>query len=266
MRNPIARIAYDLIGSAGKAVAVVDIYKKKNAKEIAREILRRHAHVKSVLGKSSGRAGAFRIYKLKFLAGSHNTEVLHKEHGFFFKLDPRKVYFSPRESEERARVAALVKPKEKILVLFSGIGPLQVYIGRACPSCEIIGVELNKAAVKYADKNLRLNKIRNAKNICGDARKVKFENKFDRIIMPLPESGLEFLPAALKFSRKGTVIQVYAISEQKNLFADVEKKISKILKKKKVKFRFIVRQKVLPYAPRLQKVRIDFMILRSAKF
>ena len=84
--------------------------------------------------------------------------------------------------------------------------------------------------------------------------------------MPLPESGLEFLPAALKFSRKGTVIQVYAISEQKNLFADVEKKISKILKKKKVKFRFIVRQKVLPYAPRLQKVRIDFMILRSAKF
>ncbi len=261
MRNPQVRIAYDLIGSAGRAAAVVDIYKKKNPKELAREILRRHAHVKSVLGKTAGRAGAFRIYKLKFLAGSKNTEVLHKEHGFFFKLDPKKVYFSPRESEERFRIAQLAKPKEKVLVLFSGIGPLLVYIGKACPSCEIIGIELNKAAVEYANENLRLNKIRNAKNICADARKFKSEKKFDRIIMPLPENSLEFLPAALKFSKKGAIIQVYVISAQEKLFLDIEKKISKIMKKEKVKIKFCCRQKVLPYAPRLQKVRIDFKIV-----
>ena len=258
------RIAYDLIGSAGRAIAVVDIYKKKNARALAKEILRRHAHVKSVLGKSAGRVGAFRIYKLKFLAGSRNTEVLHKEHGFFFKLDPRKVYFSPRESEERARVSALAKPKEKVLVMFSGIGPLQVYIGRACPSCEIVGIELNKTAVKYADENLRLNKIHNAKNICADARefsRMERGRSFDRIIMPLPESSLEFLPAALAHAKSGTIIQVYAISEQKKLFEDVEEKISKILRNKKVKFKFVGRQKVLPYAPRLQKVRIDFKII-----
>lgn len=262
MRNPTTRIAYDLIGSAGRAVAVVDIYKKKNARALAKEILHRHSHVKSVLGKSAGRAGAFRIYKLKFLAGSKNTEVLHKEHGFFFKLDPRKVYFSPRESEERFRVSKLVKPRERVLVMFSGIGPLQVYIGKFCLSCEIVGVELNKVAVKYADENLRLNKIRNAKNICADVRKFKSEKKFDRIIMPLPESGLEFLPAALKHAKRGTIIQVYAISHQRKLFVDIEEKISKILKKRKVKFKFIRRQKVLPYAPRLQKVRIDFKILK----
>ncbi len=261
MRNPSTRIAYDLIGSAGRAVAVVDIYKKKNTKELAREILRRHAHVKSVLGKSAGRSGKFRIYKLKFLAGSKNTEVLHKEHGVFFKLDPRKVYFSPRESEERFRIAKLVKPHEKVLVMFSGIGPLQVYIGKFYPSCEIIGVELNATAVKYADENLQINKIKNVKNICADAQKFKSEKKFDRILMPLPESGLEFLPVALKHAKHGTMIQVYAISSQKKLFADVEKKISKILKKRKAKFKFIGRQKVLPYAPRLQKVRIDFRIV-----
>ncbi len=262
MRNPPVRIAYDLIGSAGRAIAVVDIYKIKNVKEIAKEILRRHAHVKSVLGKAAGRQGEFRIYKMKFLAGSKNTEVLHKEHGFFFKLDPRKVYFSPRESEERARVAALVKPKEKVLVMFSGIGPLLVHIGKFCPSCEVVGVELNKTAVKYADENSRLNKIRNSKNVCGDVRKFKSEKRFDRILMPLPERSLEFLPSALKHAARGTIIQVYAISSEKKLFADVEEKISKILKKRKAKFKFISRQKVLPYAPRLQKVRIDFKILK----
>ena len=262
MRNPPVRIAYDLIGSAGKAVAIVDIYKKKNAKEIAKQILARHSHVKSVLGKSAGRQGKFRIYKLKFLAGEKNTEVLHKEHGFFFKLDQRKVYFSPRESEERFRVAQMVKPKEKVLVLFSGMGPLQVYIGKFCPSCEIVGVELNKAAVKYADENLKINKIKNCKNFCADVLKFKSEEKFDRILMPLPESSLEFLTAAIKFSKKNSIISIYAISEEKKLFADVEEKISKIMKKEKVKFKFIGRQKVLPYAPRLQKVRIDFRILQ----
>lgn len=264
MRKPPVRIAYDLIGSAGRAVAVVDIFKKKNALALAKEILRRHTHVKSVLGKISGRAGAFRIYKLKFLAGSKNTEVVHKEHGFFFKLDPRKVYFSPRESEERFRISKLAKPKEKVLVMFSGIGPQLVYIGRACPSCEVVGVELNKIAVNYAEENLHLNKIRNARNICADAREAKFEKKFDRIIMPLPESALEFLPAALNHAKSGTTIQVYAISSEKKLFVDVEQKISEILKKKKVKFKFVGRQKVLPYAPRLQKVRIDFKILKLA--
>ena len=270
MRNPATRIAYDLIGSAGRAVAVVDIYKKKNTKEIAREILRRHAHVKTVLGKTSGRAGAFRIYKLKLLAGSKNTEVLHKEHGFLFKLDPRKVYFSPRESEELARIAALVKPKERVLVMFSGIGPLLVYIGKARPSCEVVGIELNKIAVKYADENLKLNKISNAENIYGDVSDgeclSKQVYKFDRIIMPLPESSLEFLPEALAWAKRGTkeraTIQVYAISEQKNLFADVEAKIKKICASHKTKIKFIGRQKVLPYAPRLQKVRIDFRILK----
>lgn len=262
MRKPSVRIAYDLIGSASKAVAIIDVYRKKNAKKLAEEIMRRHHHVKSVLGKTSGRQGKFRIYKLRFLGGEKNTEVIHKEHGFFFKLDPRKAYFSARESEERARIAEMVKPKEKVLVMFSGIGPLLVYIGKAHPDCEIVGVELNKIAVKYANGNLLLNRIKNAENIRGDVRKVKFEKKFSRILMPLPESSLEFLNCALSFAKSGTIIQIYAISEEKNLFADVEQKIEKICRNKKVKIKFCGRQKVLPYAPRLRKVRIDFKILK----
>ena len=112
------RIAFDVIGSRERAVAIVELKKGQKPKETAKEMMARYPHVKSVLAKAGPRAGVLRIYKLKLLVGSKNTVVTHKEHGLFFKLDPKLMYFSPRESTERQRIADLVKPNEKVLVLF----------------------------------------------------------------------------------------------------------------------------------------------------
>lgn len=246
------RVAFDVIGSGDKAVAIIELQDDSDAKKIAEEIMHRHSNVKSVLAKVSGRTGKFRTYKLKLIAGDKNTEVLHKEHGMVFKLDPAKAYFSIRESQERQRVAEMVKPNERVLVLFSGVGPFAIAIAKKQPSAEIVAVDANKIAIKYADDNRKLNRTWNVTNVCSDAEKFTSNEKFDRVIMPLPETAWEFLPDVKKLAKKGAIINLYAIgSDDKNL-KDVDEKISKGMK-------IISREKVLPFAPHKWKIRIDLM-------
>lgn len=254
------KYAFDVIGSKQKAVAIIDS-RFENEKQIAQDILKRHKNVKSVLKKKGGRKGTYRIYNLKLVAGSRDTEVIHKEHGYFLKLDPKKTYFSPRESTERKRIADKVKPKENVLVMFSGIGPYTIAIAKKRPKAKIVSIEINLDAVIYAEKNNKLNKIQNVKNYCWDVREARSLGTFDRIIMPLPETALEFLDAAFLSSKKGTIIHLYGISNQPKNFTDLRDKVKQIAKKFNIKYKIIDEQKVLPYAPKMWKVRLDIKIL-----
>lgn len=254
------RYAFDVIGSKDKAVAIIDS-RVENEKKIAQDILKRHKNVKSVLKKRSGRAGVYRIYDLKLVAGSRDTEVIHKEHGYLLKLDPKKVYFSPREATERKRIAEKVKSKENVLVMFSGIGPFAIAIAKKRPKANIVAIEINLDGVLYAEKNINLNKIKNVKNYCWDVKDARYLGKFDRIVMPLPETAVEFLDSAFLCSKKGTVIHLYGISTEQKRFSDLKKKVKEIAKTFNIKYKIISEQKVLPYAPNMLKVRLDIKVL-----
>ena len=254
------RYAFDVIGSKDKAVAIIDS-KIEDEKKIAKDILKRHKNVKSVLKKKSGRTGVYRIHNRKLVAGSRDTEVIHKEHGYFLKLDPKKVYFSPREATERKRIAEKIKPKENVLVMFSGIGPYAIAIAKKRPKANIVAIEINLDAVLYAEKNIKLNKIKNIRNYCWDVKEARYLGKFDRIIMPLPETAIEFLDAAFLSSKKGTIIHLYGISNEQKKFSDLKKKVKEIAKTFNIKYKIINEQKVLPYAPKMLKVRLDIKVL-----
>lgn len=249
--------SFDIIGSREKAVAIIE----KGGKKLAEDIMKKHKNVKTVLKKTSGRKGIFRTYKLRLLAGSRDCEVVHKEHGMSFKLDSRKVYFSPREAEERQRIAEKAKSGEKILVMFSGVAPYAIAIAKN-KKCEVQCVEINKKACDYAEENIKINKLTGAtKNICSDIKKVyKKIGKFDRVVMPLPESAWKFLKYAFACSKKGAIIHLYGISKEKTLYKDIEEKIKKQAGAE-VKYKIIERKKVLPFAPRMWKVRIDIKIV-----
>jgi len=234
---------------------------EREDRELAEKILRTHKNVKSVLIKKSGRKGRFRLYEFKLFLGDSDTEVVHREYGMRFKLDPKKVYFSPREDTERQRIASFVKEGESVLVLFAGVAPYAIAIARKVRNCRIFCVEINKQACKYARENVKLNRVEGKVFvICADAGKIQFRKKFDRIVMPLPESAIDFLPAAVKHAKKGSIIHLYSISSGENLFSDVEKLIEEKLRGL-ARFRITGRQKVLPYAPKKYKVRVDIMIL-----
>lgn len=248
----------DIIGSKEKAVAII----LKGGKRQAEEIMRAHKNIKAVLKKIGGRKGEYRTYRLRLIAGISNTEVLHKEYGMLFRLDPRKVYFSPREAEERQRIAGLARSRERILIMFSGIAPYAIAIARK-KKCRIICVEINKKAVEYAEQNIKINSVSDRiENVCGDIKKIcERLGNFDRIVMPLPESGWRFLKYAFALAKKGTLIHFYGIGENRRLFSFTEEKIDKEAKKSATKYKIIERTKVLPFAPRMWKVRIDIKVL-----
>jgi len=256
--------SFDIIGSREKAVAIIEIPEELKSKEkiIGKAILKIHKNVKSVLKQTSPRQGKLRLRKYRLIIGDKNTEVIHKESGCRFLLDPKKVYFSVREGSERLRIAKKVEKGEKILVMFGGVAPFPIVIARKTSANKIYSVELNKKAHEYAIKNIMLNKVENRiVPVFGDVREVcpVLGEKFDRILMPLPERAYEFLDLAFSCSKKGTIIHLYGISEEKNLFKDLEEKIKKL--ENGVKYKIIEKRKVLPYGPRKWKVCLDIKVL-----
>ncbi|MEM7821844.1 MAG: class I SAM-dependent methyltransferase family protein [Candidatus Aenigmatarchaeota archaeon] len=253
--------SFDLIGSKEKAVAIVEI-KEGDEKALAEEIMKRNKNVKSVLKKVSGRKGELRLREYKLIAGDANTEVIHKEYGYLLKLDPQKVYFSPREATERQRIAKQVKAGERVLVMFSGIGVIPIAIAKKQPEVEkIYGIELNEDAHKYAEENVRINKLSHKIFLIhGDVREVakKYFGKFDRVVMPLPFGAGNFLDIAINCLKKeGGIIHFYSVEDEgSKVLNEIESFVKKIGKKIKV----LNIKKVSAYAPRKWKVCIDFQV------
>ncbi|MEM0324283.1 MAG: class I SAM-dependent methyltransferase family protein [Candidatus Aenigmatarchaeota archaeon] len=254
--------SFDIIGNKEKAVAIIDwneIYDRyKN--EIAKAIMELNKNVKSVLFKKTPRKGNLRLYEFEII-GDKNTEVIHKEYGYFLKLDPTKVYFSPRESTERQRIASKVRENEKILYLFSGIAPFAFAIFKKIKDVRIYCIEINKYAIKYAEENKKINKVENRLfNILCDVRYLNLKEKFDRILVTLPISTENFLIKALEFAKENTVIHYYNWGKEDNLFEKALNDIEEATKLFNFNYEILEKIKVLPYAPKIYKVRIDFRV------
>jgi tRNA (guanine37-N1)-methyltransferase len=258
-------VAFDLIGSKEKAVAIVEIPEGADEKTVAEEIMRKNKNVKSVLKKISERKGELRLREFKLITGDADTEVVHKEYGCLLKLDPQKVYFSPREATERQRIAGQVKAKENVLVMFSGIGIIPIIIAKRQPEVEkVYGIELNSDAHRYAEENVRINKLSHKiVLIQGDVREVakKYFGKFDRVVMPLPLGAENFLEMAVNcLKREGGIIHFYNWGREEDLYSNALKLIEENIKKLNRKIEILNKRKVLAYAPGKWKICIDFLV------
>ena len=199
---------------------------------------------KAVYMKKSAVKGTTRVRDLEFLAGEDDSVTIHKEHGARLKLDVREVYFSPRLATERKRVMESVRNGERILDMFCGIGPFPIVIARN-RNVEITAVDINEAAIKYLDENIRLNKLKGSiETCCGDVRQVSksFNTKFDRIIMNLPGLAYTFLDVAMNLIGDSGTINYYEFSDSyeqgierlESAAADAKKKVE-IVNCRKVK-------------------------------
>ena len=222
----LLRNAYDVIGDI--AILEIDPKLKKYEKKIANEVLKLK-NINTVVKKEGRHEGIYRLQKYRFLAGEDKRETIYKENGVIVKLGIEKTYFSPRLSNERMRIAKQVKDCEDVLVMFSGCGIYPLVVAKNSRAKEIYGVEINKYAYKYAEENISLNKIKKIKLFCMDVNNFKIRKKFDRIIMPLPKSAESFLKCAKRFSKKGTIIHLYTISD-----SDFKNSIKKTFKNFKI--------------------------------
>ncbi len=253
--------SYDVIGD----IAIVDIPKGKEmgAKEIAQSIMDMHPHIKTVLEKKSNRFGEFRLRELKPIIGKEKVTE-HHESGCRFRLDVTKAYFSPREGTERERIAEQVKPRETVLVMFAGIGPFAIVIGKKQPKVrKIYAVEINQDAVRYMKENIRLNRLTYVvEPVPGDAKDVcrKLYGKCNRVIMPLPHEGRKFLETAIKCLKPKGIVHFYYIGPEESMFKMAQDIIKMECGKLGRKFRILKQKKVLPYGPRMYKICVDFRV------
>ena len=263
----LAPRSFDIIGNREKAVAIVQIPEELESKKklIAELITKLNKNVKTVLRKLSGRVGKYRLNRFEILLGNSNTEVIHKEFGYYLKLDPTKVFFSPREATERQRVASQVQPGEKVLVMFSGVAPYIVAIVKKQPSVEkVYGIDINPDAHRYALENARMNKISHKVILVnGDVREVmpKMKEKFDRIVMPLSREGYMYLDLAFDKIKNGGIIHFYyAPAPEEDLFSKAEEIVRKVAKEKGKDVEIIHKVRVLPYGSRSWKICLDIKV------
>lgn len=125
--------------------------------------------------------------------------------GRTFRISPRSFYqVNPRQTEILYRKAvkwAGLTGQERVLDAYCGTGTIGLVA--AAGAREVIGVELNKDAVKDAVWNIRRNQAGNMRVYCADATEfirdmAAQKEKLDVIFMDPPRSGStpEFLDAA----------------------------------------------------------------------
>lgn len=135
-------------------------------------------------------------------------------YGCRFRISSKSFYqVNPVQTEVlygKALELAGLTGKETVLDAYCGIGTIGLIASRKAGS--VIGVELNKDAVKDAVNNAKINGITNAKFYCNDAGKflvdmVERGDKVDLVIMDPPRSGSteEFMESVARMGVKKVV-------------------------------------------------------------
>ena len=257
----LAPSSFDVVGDI---LIFSDFPKELSKKEklIGETILETYHHIKTILKKTKKYSGKFRTPKLKVIAGEKRKETTCRENNVLIKLDVERVYFSTRMSSERKRISELINPDESVLVMFSGSGAYPLVIAKNTRCKEVYGIEINPVAHKYALENIKKNKLENKiKLFLGDVRKImpKLNKRFDRILMPLPKGGENFLNLALKYIKNKGTVHFYDFLHEDE-FYKAEEKVKEACKKSRKKCKILRTVKCGQYSPRFYRVCVDFLV------
>jgi len=77
---------------------------------------------------------------------------------------------------------------KSVLDLYCGTGTITLFLGKYFKN--VVGIEINKEAIRCANENKKLNKVDNVKFICGDVSKEIHGLKADYVVVDPPRAGL----------------------------------------------------------------------------
>ncbi|RLE48094.1 class I SAM-dependent methyltransferase family protein [Candidatus Woesearchaeota archaeon] len=256
----LVKRGFDSVGS----IAIIEIPEEleKFEKVIANALIDNIKNIHTVLKKVGIRYGRYRRQKLKWLAGKRTKVTEHKESGCRIRLDVEKCYFSPRLSHERLRIAGLIKQGECVLVAFSGVAPYPLVFAKNSPSKFVVGVELNPVAHRFAEENVRINKLQGkVKVIEGDVAKVVPNlGRFDRVVMAMPKGGERFLEFCVPAVKKGGVLHFYDFGRFDE-FEMIAEKVRQACLKVGRDCRILRKVKAGEHAPRVYRVCVDAEVI-----
>ena len=202
--------AYDLIGD----IAVLEIPEEliDYRHVIGLEFLKLHPNFVTVLGKTSAITGTLRIRDYELLAGVNKTDTVHVEYGIRIAVDLAKAYFSPRLLEEHHRIAEQVVDDERVVDMFSGVGPFSLHITKQTNAI-VVAVDINPDATALLKKSISFNRLEGTiVPITSDIREYVRSidpRSIDRIIMNHPSGAFDFINEACHILRSGGIMHYY---------------------------------------------------------
>lgn len=153
--------------------------------------------------------GPFREPDREVIAGSSETETIHREDGVVFKLDPMKVMFSPGNMRERMRMGRL-GGGEVVVDMFAGIGYFTLPMAVHSRPKKIFAIEINPVAYGYLLENVRLNGVDGiVVPLHGDCAALTPEGVADRAVMGYVGTTDLYLDVGIAALREGGVLHYH---------------------------------------------------------
>ncbi len=204
--------SFDIIGN----VAIIKLPKSllPHKQTIAKAIMQTNRHIRTVLLQTSAIDGNLRLRKLAWIEGRRTWKTVYKENKVVFEVDLRRVYFSPRLSFERMRIASQVKPGEVVVNMFAGVGCFSIVIAKNSQVERVFSIDVNPDAWGCAKRNVSLNGVEDLVVVLlGDATKIVpsvLTGVADRVLMPLPLLADQSLKAAIEgLKPDGGIVHYY---------------------------------------------------------
>jgi tRNA (guanine37-N1)-methyltransferase len=226
--------SYDIIGEIG----IVELFGEltRFSSIIGEGIMEINPHLRLVLRRSGQVSGTFRIREYATIAGEGDTETVHEEFSCLFRLDVTKVYFNPRLSHERMRVARQIKEGESVLDMFAGVGPYSILVAKTQRNSQIYSADINPGAFSYLKHNILLNRVADQViPFLGDARQLteaNFRGKMSRVIMNLPSESNRFLLAAVQaLKEEGGTVHYYTFSSRNDDLDQIRKSVRSMIER-----------------------------------
>ncbi len=256
--------SFDSLGN----VAIIEVPDglRGREKELGSALLEVNKSIKSVFMKTGAHEGIFRAEPVRLVAGKKTEFAMYKEHGCALRISLGKVFFSPRLSTERIRIAGLIRPGEKVAALFAGVGPFPIIFAKHSKMEKAVAVELNPAAVDDMNRNIIANKAQGrVEVVLGDVKELshnpKYAGQFDRAVMPLPKGGEDFLEDAIRYIKpSGGVVHYYQFVSRENPFEVPRAQIAQACARLGRKFEVLLERQVREYAPDIIQVVVDFRV------
>ena len=210
--------------------------------------------------------------------GDH--EVVHRENGIVYRLDPRDLMFSSGNIEERTTVRSIIDngpktPRERrtiedggtfkgemVLDMFAGIGYFTLPMASSPNVERVVAVEKNPRAFHYLCRNMFENKVEGkVVPVLGDNRASVPAHCFDRIMMGYVGSTSNFLRNAFDYIRpEGAMVHFHDKVGIEKGAAGSFKEMVKEHCPEGLEVELISSRKVKSYAPRVDHICLDLLV------
>lgn len=239
-------------------------------KNVANKLLEVLPYIKSVWAAVSPIEGKYRVREFIHLAGEERSNTTYREHGCMFRIDITQVYISPVLNYEHIRVAKQVKPGEFIINMFAGAGLFSIIIAKHARPSKVISIDINPKAYELMIENVKLNKVEDiVEPVLGDSGVIilNYRNMANRVLMPLPELSLKYLPQAIQSLESTGIIHVYdfiSTETRKDALKIAEEIFGNKVKELGYEYRILNKRVVRSVGPRMYQVVLDIEVRKES--